>query len=432
MRPSMSLLGTGALLFGLSAGGLALAQPALAQTVTLDVLYAFPGFARFHEPLAQQFMKQNPDIRIQFRAPAPSYDEGHQTMIRQSMTSQLPDLYYAGFHLLPELATALARRKQIVDLGPLLAQEDAGWRKANYAEKILALGRVDGKQYGMPFNASMPIVYYNEELVRRAGGDPDRFPDRWDGVLDLARRIHAAQPDAAGISYDVHGWPDDWLWRAMILQAGGKMLNDAGTETAFGGKVGLDALRTFRRFVTEGAMPLIDWDQSRQQFAAGKTGIYIASPANLKQVTDLNGGKFKLRTAVFPIDDKQAGGAPTGGNAVLITSADPARQKAAWAFVKFVTGPEAQKMVVEMSGYLPTNQQAVGPEFLGPFYDANPNFRTVVAQMDRSLPWQGYPGSNSVRIWRTQRDIITAVMRGDESPEAGLDKLVKETNALMR
>ena len=52
--------------------------------------------------------------------------------------------------------------------------------------------------------------------------------------------------------------------------------------------------------------------------------------------------------------------------------------------------------------------------------------------MNRSLPWQGYPGGNSVRIWRAQRDIITSVMRGETTPEAGLERLVAETNALMK
>ena len=77
-----------------------LVAPALAQTpVTLDVLYCYPSFARFHEPLAAEFMKKNPHIKIQFRAPSASYDDGHQVMLRSAVTNQLPDIYYAGYHL---------------------------------------------------------------------------------------------------------------------------------------------------------------------------------------------------------------------------------------------------------------------------------------------------------------------------------------------
>ena len=408
----------------------AMATPvAHAQEVTLDVLYAFPAFAKFHEPIAQEFMKRHPDIKIAFRAPATTYDDGHQAMMRQAVTNQLPDVYYSGFHLLSELARTLAKRNQIVDLGPLLAAESKEFRDKNYSPKIVNLGKVDGKLYGLPFNASSPIMYYNAELVKKAGGDPDHMPDDWDGILALAAKIRSA--DVAGLAYNVHDWPDVWLYHAMITQAGGTVVD--GAKVPLGGPdLGVKVLERFRRFVAEDGMPLIDWDQSRQQFIAGKIGIFFDTPARLRQVTDLIGDKFTLRTAIFPIDNKAKGGLPTGGNAALITSRDPKKQKAAWEFLKFVTGPEAQKIVVETTGYLPTNLRASGPEFVGPFYDKNPNFRTVSLQVERSVPWQGYPGGNSVKTWRAQREIIIAVMRGELPPKAGYDKLMKETAALVK
>ena len=418
----------------LAAGSAAFAAfPASAQApVTLDVLYCFPSFARFHEPVAKMFMDAHPTIRISFRAPAPSYDEGHQTILRQALTNQLPDVFYSGFHLLPELARTLARRGQITELDSLLAAEGEAFRRENYSDRILDLGRVDGKLYGFAFNASNPILYYNVDLVRRAGGNPDALPTEWDDVIALAARINNPAEGINGVAYDVHGWPDGWLFEAMITQAGGRLLNADETAVGFDSPAGLNALRTFRRFVTEGGMQLIDWNQSRQQFGAGKIGIYAASPANLQQITGLVGDKFTLRTHTFPITDKANGRIPTGGNAAVILARDEAKRRAAWTFVKYVTGPEAQKVVVEMTGYLPTNIRAVGEAYLGPWYRANPNALTAVKQADRAGPWGGYPGGNNVRIWRAQRDVITLVMRGELTPEAGLARIVAETNALMR
>jgi len=412
--------------------GIVSMSAARADEVTLDVLYAFPAFAKFHEPIAQEFMKRHPDIKIKYRAPAPTYDDGHQTMIREAMTNQLPDVYYSGFHLLTELTHTLAKRNQIVDLGPLLKAEGPEFAKKNYSDKILALGKVDGKLYGLAFNASSPIMMYNAELVKKAGGDPEHMPDTWDGVLALAKKIRdAGGNDVAGLAYNVNDWPDVWLYHAMILQAGGTVVD--GNKVPLGGpELGVKVLERFRRFVAEDGMPLINWDQSRQQFIAGKIGIFFDTPARLRQVTDLIGNKFTLRTATFPIDNKAKGGLPTGGNAAIITTHDPKKQKAAWEFIKFETGPIAQKIVVETTGYLPTNLLAPGPDYLGPFYQENPNFRTVSLQMDRSVPWQGYPGGNSVRIWRAQREIINSVMRGDIDAKAGYDKLVKETASLMQ
>lgn len=413
-----------------AAFALAASTAARAQEVTLDVLYAFPAFAKFHEPIAAEFMKKNPAIKINFRAPAASYDEGHQTMLRSSVTSQLPDVYYSGFHLLSELVETLDKRKQVVDLGPLLAAEPEAWRKANYSDALLSLGQVGGKQAGLAFNASTPLMYFNADLVKKAGGDPEKMPDNWADTVALAKKIRTG--DVAGLAYNVHDWPDDWLWRGIVQQGGHTLLDASGKKVAFGGDVGLKALETLRSFVTEAGMPLIDWDQSRQQFIAGKIGIFFDTPARLRQVTDLVGERFTLKTALFPVDDKAKGTLPTGGNAAIITAKDPAKQKAAWEFVKFVTGPEAQKIVVETAGYMPTNLRAGEDAFLGPFYKDNANFRTINGQVKRAAPWQGYPGGNSVRIWRQQREVVAGVMRGDIQPKAGIERMVSETEALMK
>jgi multiple sugar transport system substrate-binding protein len=409
-----------------------IALPAVAQKVTLDVLYAQPSFARYHEPIAQAFMKAHPDVTIAFRAPAKDYDEGHQAMLRQAVTNQLPDIYFPGFHLLPELSRVLVKRGQIVDVGPLLAKEPAQWRQENYSDKVVNLGKVDNTLYGLAVNASLPIMYFNADLVKKAGGDPNKMPDTWDGVVALAAKIHATSPNAAGMAYNVHNWPDTWLFQAIIDQAGGSMLDPTGTKVAFNDATGRKVMALLRRFVTEGSMPLIDFDASRQQFVAGQIGLFFDTPARLRQVSDLVGTAFTLGTAQFPIDDKAKGGIPTGGCAIIITTKDAAKQKAAWEYAKFITGPEAQKIVVEITGYLPTNKRASGPEYLGPFYDKNPNFRTVTMETDRAVPWEGYPGQSTVQIWRMQRDILNAMMRGEMAPDAALDKMASETTALMK
>ena len=168
-----------------------------AQTVTLDVLYCYPSFARFHEPLAAEYMKQNPNVKIQFRAPSASYDEGHQVILRSAVTNQLPDVYYAGFHLLGEMARTLEKRNQITDLSTFIKGETANYATSNFAPRMMSLSQVDGKQYGMAFNASSPIMYFNTELVRKAGGDPRNMPTNWNDLITLAGKINAQNKDNA-------------------------------------------------------------------------------------------------------------------------------------------------------------------------------------------------------------------------------------------
>ena len=137
-------------------------------------------------------MKRQPDIKIQFRAPAASYDEGHQTMLRQAVTNQLPDVYYSGYHLLAELVRTLVKRNQITDLGAAAAQ---GRRRSGARRTIPTASsrsaRSTARLYGLAFNASLPIMYFNEQLVKEAGGDPNKMPDNWADMIALAAKIKA-------------------------------------------------------------------------------------------------------------------------------------------------------------------------------------------------------------------------------------------------
>jgi multiple sugar transport system substrate-binding protein len=399
----------------------------------LNVLYNLPGFTKFHQPLADEFMKNNPDVKINFLAPAPGYNDGQQQVLRAAVTGNLPDVYFSGYNLTAELVHTLAPRKQITDLAPFI-EKDGGqtFLDKNYSPKMAALGKIDGKQYGLPVNASSPIIYVNAELVRKAGGDPDNMPKTFDGLIQLANKIHAQDAKVSGMGYDINLWPDDWLWQALITNQGGKLVDETTKTVGFDNEIGLNALKLARRFVTEGGQNLLDWDQSRQQFGAGLTGFIFSTPAHVQTIEALVGDRFKLVTSTFPLDNPEKGGVPTGGNSAVMLTQDKEKQDAAWKYMKWVTGPEAQNVIVRITGYLPTNKLATGPEFLAPYYAEHPNVKTASLQAERSLPWAGYPGGDSVRIWRTQRDIIGTVMRGEVTPEAGLKQIVEQTNALMK
>lgn len=421
--------------FTLGAAVCALALPSLAQAqqVTLDVLYNLPGFTRFHQPLADAFMENNPDVTINFLAPAVGYNEGQQQILRSAVTGNLPDVYFSGYNLTAELVEALAPRDQIVDLAPFIEAEGGQtFLDENFAPSMLALGVVDGKQYGLPVNASSPIMYVNADLVRAAGGDPENMPTTFPELIELAKTIHEADPRVAGMSYDIAGWPDDWLWQAMVYQQGGKLIDTETNQVAFDNEIGLNGLTMIRQMAAEAGAPTFDWDQARQQFGAGMTGFLFSTPAHVQTIEGLVGDRFELITTTFPLDDPENGGVPTGGNSAVMLTQDEAKQQAAWDYIKWVTGPEAQDIIVRITGYLPTNKRATGDDYLAPYYAEHPNVATAARQADRSLPWAGYPGGDSVRVWRTQRDIIGTVMRGEVSPEDGLAQMVEQTNALMQ
>ena len=173
-----------------------------------------------------------------------------------------------------------------------------------------------------------------------------------------------------------------------------------------------------------------DYEQSRQQFVAGKIGIIASSPNAARAFTDLVGSKFKLGCQIYPRMNKDHGRLPTGGNGGMILTKDPIKQRAAWEYLKFACGPEGQKIAVLGSGYMPTNKLAEKPEYLGDFYKKNPLWYTPIKQIPFAMGWQGYTGNNGFRIWTKQRDIIGLVMRGSITPEEGVRQIVSATESL--
>lgn len=408
----------------------ALAIPA--KAITIDVYHAWPGHRHFHDAVAQEFMKKHPDIKVHFLAPAESYDFAHQTMVRNALTGNLPDVFHSGYHLLPELVRILSAKKQIVDLTPFINKEGGkAWIKKNFNPAIINLTTIDKTVWAMPFNASTPIIFFNADLVKKAGGDPAHMPTDWNGWIALAGKIHALGDNISGMGYDVNAWPDDWLWRALISQQGEPFMNPDGTTVAWDGESGKKALQLCVRFIQEGGMKQMEFGQAKQQFVAGLTGFTFQSVNSARSFEELSQGKFTLGSAIYPVANIEKGTVPTGGNGAVITAKDPEKQAAAWEYIKFASSPEGQKIAVMGSGYMPTNQLAMAPALLGDFYAKNPNWRTSLDQIDRAEPWAGYPGTNSVEIWRTQRDLIAAVMAGEISVDEGLKKMVEQTNRLI-
>ncbi|MGV6871984.1 ABC transporter substrate-binding protein [Pseudochelatococcus sp. B33] len=405
---------------GLVASGIAV--PAANAQTRLDVFYAWPDHEVFHKPIAERFTAARPDVTITFRAAAPSYDEAIQTLIRQSMAGQLPDVHYVGFNVL----RPLVGRGLIKPIDDLVAADDLTAK--GYTHQVLSLARVDGKQYGLPFAMSTPVVYYNADLVERAGGDPEQIPSDWDGFVALAGKIGELGGGVSGMYYELGS--DDWTTQNLVRNFGGQMMNEAEGDIAFDGPAGQSAVKLFKRFHTEGAQPPIDQRAARQLFTSGKLGFYFASAGGVRGFEREIGDRFRLRTAPQPLGAENAT-MPTGGMVAVILTDDPAKRAAAWDFVKFATGPEGQSIVVPNTGYMPTNTLALDKDHLAGFYEQHPNWYTSVLQTPRARPWFSWPGENGVEIGQVIRDEMTAIALGAKEPEAALADMASQVRSLL-
>ncbi|WP_113424741.1 ABC transporter substrate-binding protein [Rhizobium cremeum] len=404
---------------------LATIVPAHAET-TLNVHYPMPGFFKdVMDTISKKFMEENPDIKITFANPSATYEEGIQTIMRQAGTAEMPDVTFIGLNRL----RMVNERDIPVDLAPFIAK-DGNMAEQGFSDNILKLAQVKGKQVGLAFATSNPIMYYNADLVRKAGGNPDTPPKTWDEVIALSSKIKALGDGNEGIDFRWQG--DDWMFSALLFGAGGKMLNDDESAVAFNGPEGQKAIELLDRMVKEGGLPVFTKQAGEQAFVAGKVGFAFQTTGALRNTIKNVGDKFDLRTAQIPLIDPVNGKLPTGGNAAVMLTRDAAKQDAAWKFIKFAAGPFGASVVVPGTGYVPNNELAAkSPEYLGNFYKENPLFVAGLSQMPRMIPWYAFPGSNGVKVTQTIVENLSRVVEQTASPKEALDDAAAEVESLL-
>jgi multiple sugar transport system substrate-binding protein len=323
----------------------------------------------------------------------------------------------------------LAEAAVVSPIDALLAAEP-GWSALGYAPSALSLASFRGKPYGIPFAISAPVVYYNADLAARAGATLEPRPSAWPGIIALGDRIRETGGGAQGIFFDYYLQTNNWTFHALVQSFGGRMMSEDDRTIAFGGREGFEALRVLRDIGRAGMVDQTD-AQSQQAFANGGLGILVQSGARLGGITRTVDGRFRVAVGRLPVQ-APSGRLPAGGMAAVLQTADPARRAAGWEFVKFVTGPVGQTLMVRNTGYVPSNIIPVqDPGMLGEFYRQNPNYMTLGETMPVVAAFYSFPGPNSLRIPVVLREHLRTVVTGQREPEAALADMVRDVQALL-
>ena len=398
---------------------LMLPQAALAKTVTLDVI---TQNGKFYQAVADAYVESGTKNKVLLQAPSENYDDVAQRALRAAMIGDPPDVVFMGYNRMQ----LTVDREIAVALDGIVGSEQE-LENLGYLPSVLDMCRCDGKLYGLPFATSIPIIFYNPELVKQAGGDPDNFPGNWDDLFALARKIDALDDQTMGLFFRyIHS--GNWSWQALIQSFGGSIMTEDGKAIAFDSAAGKAALDILYRMKDAGMVDM-STNQARQAFMSGTVGIFFDSSSALKKVQ--NGSTFHTRTAQYPSPVTESR-LPGGGNCAVMTTPDPERQAAALDFMKFATSPQGQTVLVNATGYVSTNTLAnSNPAYLGNFYDENPEARTAADALPRLASWRAFPGDHSVEIVQIIRTYLEAVINHTQTPDEALKGMVADVEPLL-
>ncbi len=368
------------------------------------------------EALISAFHRNQSEIFIQavFQG---DYFEGLAKLRVALSVNAAPALSHVVGEVVPYLVEAgvLARLDRLfpaasLDLLPALSQAGS-WS-----------GGDERPLYVLPFNRSTPIAYLNGAIFREAGLSA---PTTWDELRQVARLLtHRDKTTRYGFGCPI----DWWFWAALVGQAGGRIVEPDG-RVSLGDAAGERALEFWQTLVNDDRSmkppPGRDynaWEQTNQDFLAGRVAMMWTSTAFLRYIEDT--ARFPVLTAPLPKLTRFA--VPTGGTHWVIPAATPEPEKrAAATFLAFLLSAERAAEWALGTGYIPVTQGAVARLQQAGHFERHPNDRVALDQLRYANPWPW-----STQLFRTQREVLQPRLESAVFAGARVKDLMRDARRL--
>jgi multiple sugar transport system substrate-binding protein len=339
------------------------------------------------QALLDEFAELHPDITVVPEAvPAGDVLTKTKTAVAADIA---PDVVQLGYSKLAEALETL----------PIQSIEDiAGDEWTEHAEGInqalIETGERDGTAHALPYTVSIPTVFYNADLFRAAGLDPEAPPTSIDEVATAAEAISAT--DHNGVYFaTVDTAKSDYLTQSIINSSGGSIVSADGDITLDSPEA-VEGLTAVQDLTSRGLQPAVAVDDAVAAFSSGDLGMLVMTTAVLGTITTAAEGNFELRTTAFPTFSDEDARPTHSGASLVVLSDDEAKQQAAWAFVKFLTSKEGYTMITEKIGYLPLRADlADDPEYLAGYFEENTLLLPSLDQLATVAPYLSFPSAKA-------------------------------------
>jgi len=290
-----------------------------------------------------------------------------------------------------------------------------------------------GKTWGIPFQRSTIVLYYNKELFKEAGLDPNRPPQNWREQVEYAQKL--TKRDASGnvtqwgIQIPSSGFPY-WLFQALAVQAGTNLMNQAGTQTYYDRPEVIEGLTYWVDMVKKAKVHpegIVEWGTTPKDFFEKKVAMMWTTTGNLTNVK--NNAKFDFGVAMLPAG-KQRGSPTGGGNFYLFKKSTPAQREAAFKFIRWVTTPERAAQWGIDTGYVAVRADAWDTPAMKAYVAG---FAPAAVARDQ-LPFAKAELSthDNQRVTKALNDGLQAALTGAKTPEAAMKDAQREAERLLK
>lgn len=389
-------------------------KPVTITFYNYNLASAGPGADATRKMIAE-FEAANPNIKVE-GVPVPPQDIASrlQADIVARQPVDLVQMPFAGLGYASENLGAVA----LEDIVPE-AELDAHFE--GMVPNGLELGRLNNKTYGLAYTFSTPVLYYNADIFREVGLDPETPPTTWAELKAAGLKVKE-QTNYLPLATGIYGPTAlDWLMQGVIKSNGGAVINSDRTKMTFAEPESIEAIEMLRDLAQLGLTENLSISAQMEGMAAGNTAMYLQTSAIqgylVKGATD----NFELRAAAMPAFGDKPVKPSNSGSALSLHATDPVKQRAAWNFMKFLTSKRGYTIITSEIGYLPLRLSIVDdPEFLGEWVKDNPLLQPNLNQLADLEAYVPLPGPNYLQIGLSMMDAMEMATFGDNDDVAGL------------
>ncbi len=311
--------------------------------------------------------------------------------------------------------------------------EDLAWLNGFY-DGFMQNSRTGGFTYGIPWQRSTIVLYYNKEAFTEAGLDPEAPPKTWAEMEEYAAKLTKVEngvtsrygiqipSDKAGYAY--------WMLQTFCNQQSGfNLMNEAGTEVYFNDPRTIKALKYWKSLSDNGyqAPNTTAWSTTPTDFLEGKAAMIYHTTGNLTNIK--NNATFDFGTAILPADETH--GSPTGGgNFYLFKGVPEAETKAAFQFIKWMTNDLDR--VAQWSidtGYVATRPEAYDTQLLKDYAAEFPQALTARDQLEYG--YAEFSVYDQGRVQDILDTAIEAVMTNTQTPEEAMAQAQEQADVVL-
>ena len=395
--------------------------PALAETeLTMYYPIAVGGsLTQVVDGIVADFEVENPDIKVN-AVYSGNYDD---TRVRalSALNSGEPAQLAVMFSI---DAYDLIEQDLVLPFDDLV--NDAAWLNSFYPA-LMANGKIEGKTWGIPFQRSTIVAYYNKDMFSAAGLDPEAPPTTWDEMISMGKAL--TKDDTYGLMIPSTGYPY-WMFQALAIQNGKEVMSNDGLTTYFDDSKVIETLDFWKSLSVEhGIMPTgtVEWGTLRQAFLEGQTAMMWHSTGNLTAVK--KNASFNFGVAELPANMRK--GSPTGGgNFYIFKDTSAEEQAAAVKLIKFMTSPEKAAEWSIATGYMGVSPAAYETDALKAYTASFPPALVARNQLENAVA--EFSTFETARVRDGLNNAIQSALTGAKSPKDALVEAQSSAERLLK